>query len=64
MKQVQPASIEAIASHAGLLQLYVDRILAREDFGRLSDERSRTAAKKAVGAYLELSPPLLKALGN
>jgi hypothetical protein len=51
-----------IASHAGLTQLYVDRILAREDFGRLSDERMRTAARKAVGAYAELSPALLKHL--
>lgn len=62
MKGVEPGGIDAIVGHPGLLQLYVDRILAREDFSRLSDERVRTAARKAAGAYAELSPTLAKHL--
>lgn len=62
MKGVEPASVNAIARHAGLLQLYVDRILAREDFSRLADPRVQTAVRKSVGAYAELSPALAKHL--
>jgi hypothetical protein len=62
MKGVEPAGVAAIASHAGLLQLYVDRILAREDFSRLADPRVQTAVRESVGAYAELSPALAKHL--
>jgi hypothetical protein len=62
MKGVQPESLDAIASHAGLLQLYVDRILARDDFSRLTDDRVRAAAQRAIGAYPELSPAVANEL--
>jgi hypothetical protein len=62
MKGIEPASVDAIAGHVGLLQLYVDRIVAREDFARLSDQRVRTAARQTAGAYAELSPTLARHL--
>lgn len=62
MKGVEPVSIDAIVGHPGLLQLYVDRILAREDLSRLADPRVQTAVRKSVGAYAELSPALVKHL--
>lgn len=62
MKGVQPASLEALASHPGLLQLYVDRILARDDLDRIADERVANVARQTLGAYVELSPTLARRL--
>jgi len=58
MKGVETVDMGAIAGHRGLLQLYADRILAREDFSRLSDPRVQAAVRESVGAYAELSPAL------
>ena len=45
-----------IQEHAGLLRLYVDRILEREDTSRLDNERVREAVKEALGAHISLCP--------
>ena len=46
-----------------LAMLYLDRIIAYNDFARLSDGRVNEFARCALGAYPELSPPLAEALG-
>lgn len=62
MKGVEPATVDPIVNHPGLLQLYVDRILTRADFSRLGDPRVQTTVRKSVGAYADLSPALAKYL--
>jgi hypothetical protein len=62
MKDVLPVSLEAITAQAGLLQVYVDRIVARKDWSRLAEPQIRRAARQALGAYAELSPELAKEL--
>lgn len=64
MKEAKPESLHAITYHAGLLQLYVDRIAAKKDFSRLDDPGVRRAARQTLGAYAELSPELAQAIGR
>jgi hypothetical protein len=49
-------NLETFAGHAGLMQLYVDRILSRGDHARLADARVKAVARAALGAYPELDP--------
>lgn len=53
----------AIVSDPCLLRLYVDRIIARQDLGRLNDEQVRAAAAQAIGAFPQLAPAVSAALG-
>lgn len=58
MPEVELRNIEPLVNHAGLLALYVDRILARGDASRLAEPRVRVAARVAVGAFPELAGKL------
>ncbi len=51
-----PDSLGAIATNPDLMRLYVDRILAAGDHGRLDDPRVAEAARRAIGAHEELVP--------
>jgi hypothetical protein len=51
-------SIDGIAGDRSLLQMYVDRIVARRDTSRLADRRVREAFLSAVGAHSDLAPEL------
>jgi hypothetical protein len=62
MANVEPVSIDVIANHAGLLSLYVDRVLERAEKPRLADARVRAAAECAVGAFTELAGKLASEL--
>lgn len=61
MPGVTPTAIEAIIAHPGLLRLYVDRILAADDPGRLGDPRVADAVRRAVGLHDGLAPPRVRA---
>lgn len=62
MTCANPIDPTAVCMHPGLLQLYVDRIIARRDTSRLADPRVRTALRATLGHFDELSPPLAAAL--
>jgi hypothetical protein len=64
MPDVEPASIEPVAGHPGLLRLYVDRIVAAADLSRLGDPRVADATRRVVGAHDELCPVLSRALSR
>jgi hypothetical protein len=51
MAGVEARHEDEIASHAGLLQLYVDRILAKKDWSRLSHPAVREAVRRSLGAH-------------
>jgi hypothetical protein len=59
---VSPKNVHEIVEHAGLLQLYVDRILAKKDWSRLKDDRVRSAARQSLGAHLSEWPEAAKVL--
>ena len=52
----------AILEDACLTQLYVDRILAREDRSRLSDPRVLDAVRATLGGHPELCPESLRSV--
>jgi hypothetical protein len=56
-----PTQIESILEHPSLRTLYIDRIMARKDFSRLSDPRVRELVTAAIGLHGELAPDLLAA---
>lgn len=56
MRDANPADVGPILEHRGLLKLYVDRIIAREDAGRLTVAPVRAAVRAALGAFAELAP--------
>lgn len=58
---VESGSLEPILDNACLRLLYVDRIIARKDIGRLSDSRVRDAVLEAVGLHEELAPQVIAA---
>ncbi|HEV7401873.1 MAG TPA: hypothetical protein VGO11_03065 [Chthoniobacteraceae bacterium] len=51
-----------VLRHPGLRQLYVDRILAAGDTGRLKDPAVRLAVQTSLGMFPELSPKVAAAL--
>lgn len=53
---VERVQLGEIEKHAGLLRLYVDRILEREDTSRLDNEGVREALREALGAHVSLCP--------
>ena len=59
---VNPEHVDELAASPALLQLYVDRILARKDFPRLRHPLVREAARISVGIHAELWPDLTKYL--
>lgn len=62
MGDVVDVSIRPIVEDSCLLQLYVDRIIAREDVGRLSDPSVRLAARRAIGIHRHLAPKIADAI--
>lgn len=54
---------EAVLAHPGLAQLYVDRILARDDLARLDEPRVRELALASLGGHPELAPAAAAHLG-
>jgi hypothetical protein len=57
--QVDPG---VILDSRSLMQLYVDRIIAREDRDRLTGDPVLTAVQRALGMYPELAPKLREVL--
>ncbi len=62
MPDVNPADINDVCEHSGLLLRYVDRIMVRRDRSRLADPRVRAAAQAAIGHFTELAGDLAAAL--
>jgi hypothetical protein len=58
MPDVAEPDLDPIFAHAGLRQLYIDRVLQRRDRSRLSDPRVLAGAREAVGDQPELRPLL------
>jgi len=56
VQRVGDVNIEPIVASPGLMQLYVDRIIAREDFGRTASAPVRNAVRHAFGLYPRLAP--------
>jgi hypothetical protein len=54
--------IGPIAHSTSLMQVYVDRIIAREDADRLANAPVRDAARRSLGMYPELAPKLTRCL--
>src|SRR5262245_54712455 len=57
MAKVDPVRIEPLVE-GPLLYYYADRIILREDCGRLQDPRVREAVRSRLGAHQQLSPAL------
>jgi hypothetical protein len=55
IRGLEDVSIDDFAHCPSLMQLYADRIIAKEDASRLSDPRARQAVRSAVGMYPELA---------
>lgn len=64
MSRVEPDAAEPAWQHAGLLQLYVDRVIGARDLSRLGDPRVRRAMRAALGYYDRLAPQLAEALAK
>lgn len=64
MAGVEADAAEPTWEHAGLLQLYVDRVIAARDLSRLSDPRVRRALRAVLGLYDRLAPQLAEALAK
>ena len=56
MKDVNPPSLGGMIEHPGLLQYYVDRLIARRDVTRLTDPLVRNAAQHTLSIYQDLFP--------
>lgn len=62
MSDIDELTIDGFADHPGLMQMYADRILAREDVARLADERVRRQIESSLGIFSELAPAIASAL--
>jgi hypothetical protein len=56
------AALDIVVAQPALRRLYVDRIIARADASRLTDERVREAVCTALGLHLDLAGDLAKHL--
>jgi hypothetical protein len=59
---VEPDAADRAWEHAGLLRLYVDRVVALRDTSRLIDPRVRRALRTALGCHDRLAPQLAEAM--
>jgi hypothetical protein len=59
---IAPLSLAGIVGHPGLLRLYADRIIGREDVSRLADPAVCEAVQTALGAHTCLAPKFYQAL--
>jgi hypothetical protein len=62
MTGVRPRDLGGIVGHRGLLALYVDRLIARNDTSRLSEPVIRAAVRAALGDYGDLALSITAAL--
>lgn len=62
MPGIEPGSIEDFIEQPALRMLYVDRIMATGDVGRLRDERVASAVRAALGEFPQLAPRIAAAL--
>jgi hypothetical protein len=56
MKDISPPSLRGIVEHPGLLQYYVDRVIARKDVTRMAHPDVRKATRRALSLYQGLFP--------
>jgi hypothetical protein len=63
MKGVVPQSLRGIVEHPGLLQYYVDRILARSDVSRLGDVVVQNAVRRTLSLYPGQFPAIAEKIG-
>lgn len=59
---VEPEHLGGVISHPGLLRVYADRILVKNDLSRLNHHAVRTEIATALGAHPELAPEFSKHL--
>jgi hypothetical protein len=59
---IDQTNLESFIGHSGLKRIYVDRIIATEDLGRLGDARVDAQIRADLGARTELAPSLAKRL--
>lgn len=64
MPGVKDRNIDPLANNPCLLQMYVDRILEKNDASRLGDARVRSAIKRSLGMQTQLSPTISTAISN
>jgi hypothetical protein len=62
IRGVTPENIEGVLDHPGLAQLYMDRILAKKDWPRVSDARTADVLRRTIGNYPTLWPQAAKIL--
>ncbi len=62
--ECEPAQLEVIAGHPSLRQLYIDRVVARRDLGRLDHPGVREGVREAIGMFDALCPELAAAVGR
>lgn len=55
--------VDPFLEHAGLRQLYVDRVLRKSDLCRLGDPRVDDGIRTALGGHPELAPEFARRLG-
>ncbi len=58
----EPERLRPILEHGSLLGLYVDRTIARCDLSRLAPAAVRSRVEAALGAHVDLAPPIAAAL--
>lgn len=62
MPGLEAVDPSAVVEHAGLLRLYVDRIIARRDVSRLGNPRVCAAVRAAIGDFDDLAPQIAAAV--
>jgi hypothetical protein len=56
IRDVTLENVTELLDHRGLGQLYMDRILAKKDWSRVSDARTADALRRTIGGYHALWP--------
>lgn len=59
---VSGARANEFSDDACLLSVYADRIIAREDIGRLDHEHVRSGVRRAIGSFPQLAPAIADSL--
>jgi len=63
MEECGEGPVDTFVDDPCLLRLYVDRIIARKDLGRLADPCVRAEAVRVLGGFPELAPEIADAVG-
>ncbi|RBP36331.1 hypothetical protein DES53_11720 [Roseimicrobium gellanilyticum] len=53
-----PVDLTILKGHQGLWQLYIDRVIERQDASRLTDPEVKAAVRDALGSHSTLAPRL------